>query len=137
MQNAGARGKEFGFKVRHLSITNGGLHMPTVVPPARGAPTFSDWCLQSEAYDDVSVQRRADDPPCVVVSVIPMTPNKPLHLNQEAAKSMKFGGPVPVTSAQARDSESCDKQRGIAKRVGSLDAGQGADSLSYITIRLA
>jgi len=52
------------------------------------------------------------------------------HLNQEAAKAVRFGG-VTENEALAMITLNAARQLGIADRVGSLDVGKDADLVLY------
>jgi len=66
----------------------------------------------------------------VVVSVNSDDAEEATHLNQEAAKSMKYGG---LTHEEALKLVTLNPaiQLGIDKRVGSIDAGKDADLVIY------
>ncbi len=66
----------------------------------------------------------------VVVSVNSDDAEEATHLNQEAAKSMKFGG-LSHDEALKLVTLNPAMQLGIDKRVGSIDAGKDADLVIY------
>ena len=66
----------------------------------------------------------------VVVSINSDDAEEATHLNQEAAKSIKFGG-LSHDEALKLVTINPAMQLGIDKRVGSIDAGKDADLVIY------
>ncbi|MFQ5818090.1 MAG: amidohydrolase family protein, partial [Terriglobia bacterium] len=66
----------------------------------------------------------------VVVSINSDSAEEARHLNQEAAKTMKWGG-LSETEALKLVTLNPAKQLGIAHRVGSIEVGKDADLVIY------
>lgn len=124
--------KEFGFKVRTFQHVLEGYKVADELAAAgAGASTFSDWwAYKVEAYDAIPYNAALMTKRGVVVSVNSDDAEEATHLNQEAAKSMKFGG---LTHDQALKLVTINPamQLGIDKRVGSIDVGKDADLVMY------
>ncbi len=124
--------KEFGFKVRTLQHVLEGYKVADEIAAAgAGASTFSDWwAYKMEAYDAIPYNTALMTKRGVVVSVNSDDAAEATHLNQEAAKSMKFGG---LTHDEALKLVTINPamQLGIDKRVGSIDVGKDADLVIY------
>src|SRR5437667_4470183 len=124
--------KEFGFKVRTFQHVLEGYKVADEIAAAgAGASTFSDWwAYKVEAYDAIPYNAALMTKRGVVVSVNSDDAEEATHLNQEAAKSMKFGG---LTHDEALKLVTLNPaiQLGIDKRVGSIDAGKDADLVVY------
>ena len=124
--------KEFGFKVRTLQHVLEGYKVADELAAAGvGASTFSDWwSYKMEAFDAVPYNAALMTRRGVVVSVNSDDAEEATHLNQEAAKSMKFGG-LSHDEALKLVTINPALQLGIDKRVGSIDAGKDADLVIY------
>ena len=124
--------KEFGFKVRTLQHVLEGYKVADEIAAAGvGASTFSDWwAYKVEAYDAIPYNTALLTKRGVVVSVNSDDAAEATHLNQEAAKAMKFGG---LTHDEALKLVTINPamQLGIEKRVGSIDVGKDADLVIY------
>jgi imidazolonepropionase-like amidohydrolase len=124
--------KEFGFKVRTFQHVLEGYKVADELAAAGvGASTFSDWwAYKVEAYDAIPYNAALMTKRGVVVSVNSDDAEEATHLNQEAAKSMKFGG---LTHDEALKLVTINPamQLGIDKRVGSIDVGKDADLVIY------
>ena len=124
--------KEFGFKVRTFQHVLEGYKVADEIAAAgAGASTFSDWwAYKVEAYDAIPYNAALMTKRGVVVSVNSDDAAEATHLNQEAAKSMKFGG---LTHDEALKLVTINPamQLGIDKRVGSIDVGKDADLVIY------
>ena len=124
--------KEFGFKVRTFQHVLEGYKVADELAAAGvGASTFSDWwAYKVEAYDAIPYNAALMTHHGVVVSVNSDDAEEATHLNQEAAKSMKFGG---LTHDEALKLVTLNPaiQLGIDKRVGTIDAGKDADLVIY------
>jgi len=124
--------KEFGFKVRTLQHVLEGYKVADEIAAAgTGASTFSDWwAYKVEAYDAIPYNAALMTRRGVLVSVNSDDAEEATHLNQEAAKSMKYGG---LTHDEALKLVTINPaiQLGIDKRVGSIDVGKDADLVMY------
>ena len=124
--------KEFGFKVRTLQHVLEGYKVADEIAAAgTGASTFSDWwAYKVEAYDAIPYNAALMTRRGVLVSVNSDDAEEATHLNQEAAKSMKYGG---LTHDEALKLVTINPaiQLGIDKRVGSIDVGKDADLVIY------
>jgi len=124
--------KEFGFKVRTFQHVLEGYKVADELAAAGvGASTFSDWwAYKVEAYDAIPYNAALMTKRGVVVSINSDDAEEATHLNQEAAKSMKFGG-LSHDEALKLVTLNPAIQLGIDKRVGSIDAGKDADLVIY------
>jgi imidazolonepropionase-like amidohydrolase len=124
--------KEFGFKVRTFQhILEGYKVADELAAAGVGASTFSDWwAYKVEAYDAIPYNAALMTKRGVVVSINSDDAEEATHLNQEAAKSMKFGG---LTHDEALKLVTINPaiQLGIDKRVGSIEVGKDADLVIY------
>ena len=124
--------KEFGFKVRTFQHVLEGYKVADELAAAGvGASTFSDWwAYKVEAYDAIPYNAALMTHRGVVVSINSDDAEEATHLNQEAAKSMKFGG---LTHDEALKMVTINPamQLGIDKRVGTIDVGKDADLAIY------
>src|SRR5262249_18554312 len=124
--------KEFGFHVQTFQHVLEGYKVADEIAAAGvGASTFSDWwAYKVEAYDAIPYNAALMTKRGVVVSINSDDAAEATHLNQEAAKSMKFGG---LTHEEALKLVTLNPamQLGIDKRVGSIDVGKDADLVIY------
>ena len=124
--------KEFGFKVRTFQhVLEGYKVADEIAASGAGASTFSDWwAYKVEAYDAIPYNAALMTRRGVLVSVNSDDAEEATHLNQEAAKSIKFGG-LSHEEAIKLITLNPAIQLGIDKRVGSIDAGKDADLVIY------
>jgi len=124
--------KEFGFKVRTFQHVLEGYKVADELAAAGvGASTFSDWwAYKVEAYDAIPYNAALMTRRGVVVSINSDSAEEATHLNQEAAKSMKFGG-LSHDEALKMVTLNPAIQLGIDKRVGTIDVGKDADLAIY------
>ncbi len=124
--------KEFGFKVRTFQHVLEGYKVADELAAAGvGASTFSDWwAYKVEAYDAIPYNAAMMTRRGVVVSINSDDAEEATHLNQEAAKSMKFGG-LSHDEALKMVTINPAMQLGIDKRVGTIDVGKDADLAIY------
>ena len=124
--------KEFGFHVQTLQHVLEGYKVADEIAAAgTGASTFSDWwAYKVEAYDAIPYNMALMTRRGVVVSVNSDDAAEATHLNQEAAKSMRYGG---LTHDEALKLVTLNPaiQLGIEKRVGSVEVGKDADLVIY------
>src|SRR5437667_750580 len=124
--------KEFGFKVRTFQHVLEGYKVADELATAGvGASTFSDWwAYKVEAYDAIPYNAALMTRRGVVVSINSDDAEEATHLNQEAAKTIKFGG-LSREEALKLVTLNPALQLGIDKRVGSIDPGKDADLAIY------
>jgi len=124
--------KEFGFRVRTFQHVLEGYKVADELAAAGvGASTFSDWwAYKVEAYDAIPYNAALMTRRGVVVSINSDDAEEATHLNQEAAKSMKFGG-LSHDEALKLVTLNPAIQLGIDKRAGSIDVGKDADLAIY------
>jgi imidazolonepropionase-like amidohydrolase len=124
--------KEFGFKVRTFQhILEGYKVADELAAVGVGASTFSDWwAYKVEAYDAIPYNAALMTKRGVVVSINSDDAEEATHLNQEAAKSIKFGG-LSHDEALKLVTLNPAIQLGVDKRVGSIDPGKDADLAIY------
>jgi len=124
--------KEFGFKVRTFQHVLEGYKVADELAAAGvGASTFSDWwAYKVEAYEAIPYNAALMTRRGVVVSINSDDAEEATHLNQEAAKTIKYGG---LTHDEALKLVTLNAaiQLGIDKRVGSIDVGKDADLVIY------
>ncbi len=124
--------KEFGFKVRTLQhVLEGYKVADEIASSGTGASTFSDWwAYKVEAYDAIPYNAALMTHRGVIVSINSDDAEEATHLNQEAAKSIKYGG---LTHDEALKLVTLNPaiQLGIDKRVGTIDTGKDADLVIY------
>src|SRR6202161_4004617 len=124
--------KEFGFKIRTLQHVLEGYKVADEIAAAgTGASTFSDWwAYKVEAYDAIPYNAALMTRRGVIVSINSDDAEEATHLNQEAAKTMKYGG-LSHDEALKLVTINPAIQLGIDKRVGSIDVGKDADLVIY------
>jgi imidazolonepropionase-like amidohydrolase len=124
--------KEFGFKVRTFQHVLEGYKVADEIAAAgAGASTFSDWwAYKVEAYEAIPYNAAIMTKRGVIVSINSDDAEEATHLNQEAAKTMKYGG---MSHEEALKMVTINPaiQLGIDKRVGSIDVGKDADLVIY------
>src|SRR6202045_245245 len=124
--------KEFGFKVRTFQHVLEGYKVADEIAAAgAGASTFSDWWgYKVEAYEAIPYNAALMTRRGVVVSINSDDSEEATHLNQEAAKTIRFGG-LSRDAALKLVTLNPAMQLGIDKRVGSIDTGKDADLVIY------
>jgi len=124
--------KEFGFKVRTFQhILEGYKVADELAAAGVGASTFSDWwAYKVEAYDAIPYNAALMTRRGVVVSINSDDAEEATHLNQEAAKTIKYGG-LSRDEALKLVTINPAIQLGIDKRVGSIEVGKDADLVIY------
>ena len=123
---------EFGFKVRTFQhVLEGYKDAAEIAKAGAGASTFSDWwSYKMEAYDAIPYNAAIMTEHGVVVSINSDSAEEARHLNQEAAKSIRWGG-LSDDDALKLVTLNPAIQLGIDKRVGSIDVGKDADLVIY------
>jgi imidazolonepropionase-like amidohydrolase len=96
-----------------------------------GASTFSDWwSYKMEAYDAIPYNAALMHKKGVLVSLNSDSGELMRHLNQEAAKTVRYGG-LTEDEALALITINPAKQLEIDGRVGSIEPGKDADLVLY------
>jgi imidazolonepropionase-like amidohydrolase len=123
---------EFGFKVRTFQhVLEGYKIADEIAESGAGGSTFSDWwAYKMEAYDAIPYNAALMTERGVVVSVNSDDAQEARQLNQEAAKSMKYGG-LSANEALKLVTLNPAIQLGIDNRAGSIDVGKDADLTIY------
>src|SRR5258708_13929971 len=124
--------KKFGFHVQTLQHVLEGYKVADEIAAAgTGASTFSDWwAYKVEAYEAIPYNAALMTRRGVIVTNNSDYAANASHLNQEAAKSILYGG---LTHDEALKLVTLNPaiQLGIEKRVGSIDVGKDADLAIY------
>ncbi len=124
--------EEFGFRVNSFEHGFEGYKIARELT-AHGAvvSTSSDWwAYKVEAYDAIPYNAALMTRKGVMVTLNSDSPEEARHLNQEAAKCMKYGG---LTEEEALRLITLNpaKQLRLDNRVGSIDLGKDADLVIY------
>jgi imidazolonepropionase-like amidohydrolase len=119
---------EFHFTVRTFQhVLEGYKVADEIAAHGAGASTFSDWwAYKVEAYDAIPYNAALMEERGVLVSINSDSGEEMRHLNQEAAKAMKWGG-VSAEDALRMVTLNPAKQLGIDDHTGSIDVGKDAD----------
>ncbi|HYL36757.1 MAG TPA: amidohydrolase [Bryobacteraceae bacterium] len=119
---------EFGFKIRTLQhVLEGYKVAKEIAEHGAGASTFSDWwSYKLEAFDAIPYNAAVMMRKGVLVSLNSDSDELIRHLNDEAAKTMKYGG-LSETEALSLITINPAKQLAIDNRVGSIEVGKDAD----------
>lgn len=123
---------EFGFKVNSFEHGLEGYKIAKEIA-AHGAvvSTFSDWwAYKVEAYDAIPYNAAILTRKGVMVTINSDSQEEARHLNQEAAKCMKYGG-LDEQEALKLVTLNPARQLKIDSRVGSIDPGKDADLVIY------
>jgi len=124
--------EEFGFRIGTLQhVLEGYKIADEIAEHGAGASTFSDWWgYKVEAYDAIPHNAALMIERGVVVSINSDSGEEMRHLNQEAAKAVKWGGLSPVEALKLVTLNPAI-QLGIDDRVGSIEVGKEADLVLY------
>jgi len=124
--------EEFGFKIATFQhVLEGYKVAKEIAAHGAGASTFSDWwAYKVEAYDAIPYNAALMTEKGVVVSINSDSAEEARHLNQEAGKTVKFGG-LTETEALKLVTLNPAMQLQIADRVGSIEVGKDADLVLY------
>ena len=124
--------EEFSFHIRTLQhVLEGYRVADEIAAHGVGASTFSDWwAYKVEAYEAIPYNAAIMTRHGVIVSINSDSAEESRHLNQEAAKTMKYGG-LTETEALKLITINPAIQLGIDKRVGSIEAGKDADLVVF------
>ncbi len=120
--------EELGFHIQTLQhVLEGYKVAKEIAAHGAGASTFSDWwAYKVEAYDAIPYNAAIMTRKGVLVSINSDSAEEIRHLNQEAAKTMKWGG-LTENEALRLVTINPAKQLKIEQRVGSLEEGKDAD----------
>jgi imidazolonepropionase-like amidohydrolase len=123
---------EFHFKIRTLQhVLEGYKVAKELAAYGVGASTFSDWwSYKQEAWDAIPYNAAIMTQKGVVVSINSDDAEEAQHLNQEAAKTIKYGGMTPEQAIKMVTINPA-MQLGIDKQVGSIEVGKDADFVIY------
>ena len=123
---------EFDFTVRTFQhVLEGYKVADELAAHGAGASTFSDWwAYKVEAYDAIPYNAALMEERGVLVSINSDSGEEMRHLNQEAAKAIKWGG-VEEESALRMITLNPAIQLGIDDRTGSIEVGKDADLAIY------
>jgi imidazolonepropionase-like amidohydrolase len=124
--------EEFKFRIATLQhVLEGYRVADEIAKHGAGASTFSDWwAYKMEAYEAIPYNAALMTERGVLVSINSDSAEEDRHLNQEAAKAMKYGG---LSEAEAIKLVTINpaKQLRIDKWVGSIEVGKDADLVVY------
>ncbi len=120
--------EEFGFRIRTLQhVLEGYRIADEIAAHGAGGSTFSDWwAYKVEAYEAIPHNAALMAERGVLVSVNSDSGEEIRHLNQEAAKAIRWGG-MGEEEALRLVTLNPAKQFGIDDRVGSIEIGKDAD----------
>jgi len=120
--------EEQGFRVRTFQhVLEGYKVADEIAAHGAGASTFSDWwAYKVEAYDAIPYNAALMAERGVLVSINSDSGEEMRHLNQEAAKAMKWGG-MEEEAALRLVTLNPAMQLGIDDHTGSIDVGKDAD----------
>ncbi|MBS1715894.1 MAG: amidohydrolase family protein [Armatimonadetes bacterium] len=126
--------KEFGGKIATLQhVLEGYKIADEMAAEGIGGSTFADWWgYKLEAYDAIPYNAALMADRGVSVSVNSDSDNHARRLNQEAAKSMRYGG-VSAEKALSFVTIEPARQMGIASHTGSIEPGKDADLALWTT----
>ena len=124
--------EEFGFRIQTLQhVLEGYKIADEIVKHGAGASTFSDWwAYKVEAYDAIPHNAALMTERGVTVSINSDSGEEMRHLNQEAAKTVRWGN-ASEEDALKMVTLNPATQLGIADRVGSIEEGKDADLVIY------
>jgi imidazolonepropionase-like amidohydrolase len=124
--------EEFHFKIATFQhVLEGYKVAEEIANSGAGASTFSDWwAYKVEAYDAIPYNAALMTERGIVVSINSDSAEEARHLNQEAAKSMKWGG-LSHDEALKLVTINPAIQLHIADRVGSIEPSKDADLAIY------
>ena len=120
--------EEFGVRIATLQhVLEGYKVADEIAAHGAGASTFSDWwAYKVEAYDAIPHNAALMAERGVLVSINSDSAEEARHLNQEAAKTVKWGG-MTEEQALATITINAAIHLGIGDRVGSIEVGKDAD----------
>lgn len=120
--------EEFDFRIATLQhVLEGYKVADEIAAHGAGASTFSDWwAYKVEAYDAIPHNAALMAERGVLVSINSDSAEEARHLNQEAAKTVKWGG-MTEEQALATITINAAIHLGVGDRVGSIEVGKDAD----------
>ncbi len=120
--------EEFGVRIATLQhVLEGYKVADEIAAHGAGASTFSDWwAYKVEAYDAIPHNAALMAERGVLVSINSDSAEEARHLNQEAAKTVKWGG-MTEEQALATITINAAIHLGVGDRVGSIEVGKDAD----------
>ncbi len=120
--------EEFDFRIHTFQhVLEGYRVADEIAEHGAHASTFSDWwAYKVEAYEAIPYNAAIMTDRGIVVSINSDSGEEGRHLNQEAAKTMKWGG-MDESQALAMVTINPAIQLMIEDRVGSLEVGKDAD----------
>lgn len=124
--------EDFGFRIATFQHVLEGYRVAReMAEHGAGGSTFSDWwAYKVEAYEAIPQNAAIMTEQGVVVSINSDSGEEMRHLNQEAAKTMKWGG-LDEQQALALVTLNPARQLGIDDHTGSLEIGKDADLVIY------
>ena len=124
--------EEFGFTIGTFQhVLEGYKVAKEIAEHGAGASTFSDWwSYKMEAYDAIPYNAAIMVEKGVSVSINSDSNEEMRHLNQEVAKTMKWGG-MTETQALSMITINPARQLGVEDKVGSLEVGKEADIVIF------
>lgn len=124
--------EEFGFRIATLQhVLEGYKVADEIAEHGAGASTFSDWwAYKVEAFDAIPHNAALMAERGVLVSINSDSAEEHRHLNQEAAKAIKYGG-MSEDEALKLVTLNPARQLGIDERVGSIEVGKDADLVVF------
>ncbi len=124
--------EEMGFKIATFQhVLEGYRVADEIARHGAGASTFSDWwAYKLEAYEATPYNAALMTERGVVVSINSDSAEEDRHLNQEAAKTVKYGGMSDLEALKMVTLNPAIQLK-IDKRVGSIDVGKDADLVVY------
>ena len=124
--------EEFGFRIATFQhVLEGYKVAKEIAEHGAGASTFSDWWgYKVEAYDAIPYNAALMTEKGVLVSINSDSREEMRHLNQEAAKAMKWGG-LSEEEALRLVTLNPAMQLRVDDRTGSIDVGKDADLVVY------
>jgi len=123
---------EFGFQVKALIHVLEGYKVAKEIAAHKATATaFSDWwAYKMEAIDAIPYNATLMMRKGVLVSLNSDSAELMRHLNQEAAKTIKYGG-ATEDEALAMITINAAKQLDLDHRIGSIEPGKDADLVIY------
>ena len=124
--------EEFDFRIATFQhVLEGYKVAKEIAEHGAGASTFSDWwAYKVEAYDAIPYNAAIMTEKGVTVSINSDSNEEMRHLNEEAAKTMKWGG-MTETEALSMITINPARQLGVDGSVGSIEVGKDADLVIY------